>query len=88
LPEPQATSSAQTGAPVYVWTVPADGATDKLEVRAYGEDRRRVNVTLTYDVIARWAQRTGFARRPSRPPLARYRAISLDPRRRSSPIPS
>jgi hypothetical protein len=53
LPEPQATSSAETGAPVYVWTVPADGATDKMEVRAYGEDRRRVNVTLTYDVIAR-----------------------------------
>ena len=53
LPVPQATSSAQTGAPVYIWTVPADGATDKLEVRAYGAERRRVNVTLTYDVIAR-----------------------------------
>jgi hypothetical protein len=53
LPEPQMGTSSGTGAPVYTWTVDADGAKDKLEVAAYGPARRKVVVTLTYDVIAR-----------------------------------
>lgn len=52
LPDPQVTKSP-ADAPIYTWTVDADGGKDKLEVAAYGEARRRVVVTLTYDVIAR-----------------------------------
>jgi hypothetical protein len=53
LPDPKGGTNPNTGAPIYTWTVDADGGKDKLEVAAYGEARRRVLVTLTYDVIAR-----------------------------------
>ena len=53
LPEPQVTSDSKTGAPIYTWTVDADGAKDILVVEGFGEDNRRVDVRLTYEVIAR-----------------------------------
>jgi hypothetical protein len=53
LPAPQITSDPKTGAPIYTWTVDAEGAKDILVIEAFGEDRRRVDVRLTYDVIAR-----------------------------------
>ena len=53
LSEPQVTSDPKTGAPIYTWTVDADGAKDILVVEGFGEDRRRVDVRLTYEVIAR-----------------------------------
>lgn len=53
LPDAPVGTNPDTGAPIYTWTVDADGAKDKLEVAAYGEARRRVLVTFTYDVIAR-----------------------------------
>lgn len=53
LPDPQIATRPDTVAPVYTWAVEDDGGQDKLEVAAYGQGRRRVVVTLTYDVIAR-----------------------------------
>jgi hypothetical protein len=53
LPPPQMTSDPKTGAPIYTWTVDSDGANDILQVEAFGEDRRRADVRLTYEVIAR-----------------------------------
>jgi hypothetical protein len=53
LPAPQVTSDPKTNAPIYTWTVDAEGANDILVVEAFGEDHRRVDVRLTYEVIAR-----------------------------------
>lgn len=53
LPAPQVASDPKTGAPIYTYSVDADGATDVLEVEGFGEDHRRVGIRLTYQVIAR-----------------------------------
>jgi hypothetical protein len=53
LPAPQVTSDPKTGAPIYGWTVDADGWKDVLQVEGFGADHRRVDVWLTYDVVAR-----------------------------------